>query len=178
MHAVHRRTIDCHVRSRIPGMSTMLPAATRSFSVSYTNCFMCPQRKKSRQVRSGDLVYETVLETEGNLVARVTVTAGTIEDMPGIFEWARQSMVRHGGVLHAYRPMSRIRAAPVNATAVINMLNYLLYKSSLASEIAVRDHMYHNEIYLFSSSLHPVLIWTNSFGTFCILVLSTIPDDW
>ena len=42
----------------------------------------------------------------------------------------------------------RIRAVPVNATAVIRMLNYLLWKSSLASEIAIRDHMYHNEIYL------------------------------
>ena len=62
---------------------------------------------------------------------------------------------------------SRIRAVPVNDTALISMLNYLLCKSSLASEIAVRDHMYHNEIY-FSCSLPPVLIWTNIFGTPCI----------
>ena len=61
------------------------------------------------------------------------------------------------------------RAVPVNTTAVISMLNYLLCKSSLASEIAVRDHMYHNVIYLFSCSLSPVLIWTNSFGTPCIV---------
>ena len=39
------------------------------------------------------LVYETVVETE-DLVARITVAAGNIADMPGIFEWARQSMVR------------------------------------------------------------------------------------
>ena len=28
MHAVHRRTIDCRVRSKISGMSAMVPAAT------------------------------------------------------------------------------------------------------------------------------------------------------
>ena len=103
MHALHRRTIDCRIRSKIPGMSAMLPTApliiTTRFScvsttVSYTSCFMCPQRKKSRQVRSGDLVYETVVETEEDLVARITVAAGTIVDMPGIFERTRQSMVR------------------------------------------------------------------------------------
>ena len=65
---------------------------------------------------------------------------------------------------------SRIRAVPVNATAVFKMLIYFLCKSSLASEIAVRDHMYHNKIYLFSWSLPPVLIWTNSFGTLCIVI--------
>ena len=63
MHAVHRRTVDRRVRSKIPGMSAMVPAATvilatRSSSVSttvsYTTCFMCPQRKESRHVRSGD----------------------------------------------------------------------------------------------------------------------------
>ena len=63
---------------------------------------------------------------------------------------------------------SRIRAVAVNATAVISMLNYLLCKSSLASEIAVRDHMYHNKIYLFPCCLPALLIWTNSFGTICI----------
>ena len=41
-------------------------------------------------VRSGDLVYETVVETEEDLVARITVAAGTIADMPGIFERTRQ----------------------------------------------------------------------------------------
>ena len=64
MDAVHRRTIDCRGRSKIPGMSAMVPAATvilapRSSSVSttvsYTSCFMCPQRMKSRHVKSGDL---------------------------------------------------------------------------------------------------------------------------
>ena len=63
---------------------------------------------------------------------------------------------------------SRFRAVPVNIIAVSSMLNYLLCKSSLASQIAVRDHMYHNEIYLFSCSLSPVLIWMNSFGTPCL----------
>ena len=64
MHAVHHRTIDCRVRSKISGMSAMIPAATVilatrpssvSTTVSYTSCFMCPQRKKSRHVRSCDL---------------------------------------------------------------------------------------------------------------------------
>ena len=50
------------------------------------------------------------------------------------------------------------------------MLNYLLCKLSLASEIVVRDHMYHNKIYLFSCSLSPVLIWTNSFRTLCVYI--------
>ena len=40
------------------------------------------------------LVYETVVETEEDLVAKITVAAGTIADMPGIFEWTRQSIVR------------------------------------------------------------------------------------
>ena len=64
MHTVHHRTIDCRVHLKIPGMFAMIPAATvilvtRSSSVSttvsYTSYFMCPQRKKSRHVRSGDL---------------------------------------------------------------------------------------------------------------------------
>ena len=38
------------------------------------------------------LLYETVVETEEDLVARITVAAGTIADMPGIFERTRQSM--------------------------------------------------------------------------------------
>lgn len=40
------------------------------------------------------LVYETVVETEEDLVARITVAADAIADMPGIFERTRQSMVR------------------------------------------------------------------------------------
>ena len=62
--------------------------------IDKANCFMCPQRKKSRHVRSGELVYETVVKTEVDLVARITVAAGTIADMPGNFEWTRKSMVR------------------------------------------------------------------------------------
>ena len=42
---------------------------------------------------SGDLVYETVVETEEDLVTRITVAASTIANMPGIFERTRQSMV-------------------------------------------------------------------------------------
>ena len=103
MHAEHRRTIDCHVRSKIPGMSAMVPAArvilmTRTSSVSTTVSY----------TRSPDLtcldfflwdymkqqVYETVVETEEDLVARITVAAGTIADMPGIFELTRQSIAR------------------------------------------------------------------------------------
>ena len=105
----------------------------------------------------------------------LTIAAGTIADMPGIIEQTRQWMVRrctvciqaNGHCVHTGQ-WPCIRAVPVNAIARISMLNYFLYKSSLASEIAVKDHMYHSEIYLFWCSLHPVLIWTNSFGTFCI----------
>ena len=44
MHAVHRQTIDCRVRSKIPGMSAIVPAATvnlatKSFSVSTTDSY-------------------------------------------------------------------------------------------------------------------------------------------
>ena len=76
-------------------MSAMVPAAmvilaTRYSSVfrmvSYTSCFLCPQRKKFSPMRSGDLVYVTVVETEEDLVARITVAAGTIADLPGIYE--------------------------------------------------------------------------------------------
>ena len=78
-------------------LAVMVILATRSSSVSttvsYTSCLMCPQKKKSRHMRSGDLVYETVVEKE-DLVARITVAAGTIANMPGIFERTRQSMVR------------------------------------------------------------------------------------
>ena len=140
MHAVHCRTIDYHVRSKIPGMSAMLPAvtvilATRSpisTTVSYTSCFMCPQRKKSRHLRPGDLVYETVEETEENLVARITVAAGTISDMPFHL---RTDMTVNGPTTYCVHTdqWSRIRAVSVNATPVISMLNYLLCKSSLAS---------------------------------------------
>ena len=65
---------------------------------------------------------------------------------------------------------SRIRSVHANVTTKTSMLNYLLCKSSLASEIAVRDHMCNNGIYLFWYSLPPVLIWTNSFGTLCIYI--------
>ena len=43
-----------------------------------------PQRKKSRHLRSGDLVYETVVETE-DLVARIAFAAVNIADTPEIF---------------------------------------------------------------------------------------------
>ena len=44
-------------------------------------------------MRSSDLVYETVVEKEDDLIARITVAAGTIADVLGIFEWTRQTMV-------------------------------------------------------------------------------------
>ena len=74
---------------------------------------------------SGDLAYETVVQIEEHLVVRITVAADTIADMPGIFERTRQSMVRRCTCVHTGQ-WSRIRAIPVNATAVISMLNYLL----------------------------------------------------
>ena len=88
------------------------------------------------------------METEEDVVARITVAAGTIADMSEIFERIRQLMVRRciACVQANGRPFG---AGSVNATAVISMLNYLLCKSSLASDIVVRDHMYHDEIHLF-----------------------------
>ena len=52
MHAVNRWAIDCLVRSKIPGMSAMVPAATVilatrsssvSVTVSYRSCLKCPR---------------------------------------------------------------------------------------------------------------------------------------
>ena len=99
MHAVHHRAIDCHVRLKIPGMSTMVPAATVilatrfssvSTTVSYTRSpdLTCLDFFLWRHMKQ--LVYETVVETEEDLVARINVAAGTIADMPGIFERTRQ----------------------------------------------------------------------------------------
>ena len=102
MHTVHRRTIDCRVSLKILGMSAMVPAATvilvtRSSSVSTTASYT-----RSCDLKCLDfflwgymkqLVYEAIEETE-NLVARITIAASTIADMPGIFEQTRQTMVR------------------------------------------------------------------------------------
>ena len=87
-----RRFLACPLPAAMVILATRSSAV--STTVSYISCLMCPQRKKSRRVRSGDLVYETVVETENNLFARITVAAGTIADMPGIFERTRQSIVR------------------------------------------------------------------------------------
>ena len=84
-------------------MSTMVPGATvilatRSSSVSTTvsysrlhnltclDFFLWEDRKQ--------LLYETVVKTEEDLVARINDAAGTIVDMPGIVERTRQSLVR------------------------------------------------------------------------------------
>ena len=92
-------------------------------------------------------VYETVVETEEDLVARITAAAGTIA---GCQESSNGHDIQWSDyVLRAYRPMVAHSSGSCESTAVISMLNYLLCKSSLASEIAARDHMYRNEIYLF-----------------------------
>ena len=41
-----------------------------------------------------DLVYETPMDREMNLVARIAVAAGTVCEIPGIFENVRQSKQR------------------------------------------------------------------------------------
>ena len=152
MHAVHRRT-DCRVRSKIPGMSTMVPAVmvilvTRSSSVSTTDLYTRSPDLTCLDFflwgHMNQLVYETTVETEADLAARITVAAGKIADMSGIFERTGQSMV--GRCTACIQINGRVFE---QTPAVITMLNFLLCKSVLASEIAVRDHMYHNEIYLF-----------------------------
>ena len=158
-------------------MSWMVPAAkvilvTRSSSlsttVSYTGHLTSCAWIFFLWEHIKQLQYEIVVETEEDLVARITIASGTIADMPEIFEWTRQSMV--DDVLRVYMPMVSHSTSSVNATAVISMLNYFLCKSSLASEISIRDHMYQNETYLFWCSLPPVLMWMNSFGTPCIYI--------
>ena len=121
--------------------AAMIILATRSSSVSttvsYTRSPDLPCLDFFLWGHMKQLVYETVVETEEGLVARITVAAGTIADiMPGIFEWTLQSMIRRCTSCIQY-----IRAVPVNTTAAISMLNYLLCKSSLESETAVRDHI-------------------------------------
>ena len=59
-------------------------------------------------------MYETVVETEQQLVARITVAADTIADMPGIFEQTRQSMVRQC-IACIQGQWSCIRVVSVNA---------------------------------------------------------------
>ena len=89
------------------------------------------------------MVYETVVETEEGLVA-----ASTIADMSRYLPTDRAI---NDLIMYCVRTgqWSGIRALPVNATAAISMLYYLLCKSSLASETVFRDNMYHNETYLF-----------------------------
>ena len=67
------------------------------------------------------------------LVAKITVAAGNL----------RTDMTINGPTMYCLHTgqWSRIQAVPVNATTVISLVNYLLCKSSLASDIAVRDHM-------------------------------------
>ena len=93
----------CRVHSKFPGMSAMVPAATvnlatRSSSVSTTvSCTRSPDLAYVDfflWVHMTLLVYETAVETE-DLIARITVAAGTIANMPGIFERTRQSVVAH-----------------------------------------------------------------------------------
>ena len=93
-------------------------------------------------------MYETVAVTEEDLVARITVAAG---NHCGHARNLRTDTTINGPTMYCVHTDQwiHIRAVPMNATAVISMLNYLLCKSSLASEIAVSDHMYHNEVYLF-----------------------------
>jgi hypothetical protein len=88
IHVVQRRRKVCRTLSNIPGVCCMMRQAARilainsscvSTGVSYTKDFMCPHRKKSRRVRSGDhgdqgmepplLSYATVLH-----VSRLVVT--------------------------------------------------------------------------------------------------------
>ena len=102
MYAVHPRTIGCRVRSKIPGMSPMVPAATvflatRSSSVSTTVSYT-----RSPDLACLDfflwghmkqLVYETIVESQEDLVTRINVAVGTVADMPGISERTRESMV-------------------------------------------------------------------------------------
>ena len=112
MYAVHRRTIGCRVRSKIPGMFAMVPAttvilATRyscvSTRVSYTRSLDLTCLNFFLWWHMKQLVYETIVETEEDHVARITIAAGNIADMPGIFERTYDQW--SDDVLRAYRPM-------------------------------------------------------------------------
>ena len=107
MRAVHRRTIDCRIHSKIPGMSAMVPAATvilvtRSSSVSttvsYSSCFMWPERKKSRHVRSGDLGGQT------------TGPPRPIHRF-GYQMWFLTAMLKWVGAISIHRPVYQMRVS-------------------------------------------------------------------
>ena len=112
-------------------VSTMV-SYTRSLDLTYLDFFLCGHMKQ--------LVYETVVETEDHLVARITIVLVPLRT-------CQESSSGHDNqwsddVLRAYRPMVAHSSSSCESTAVSRMLNYLLCKSSLASEIAVGDHMY------------------------------------
>ena len=67
------------------------------------------------------MVYETVVETEEDFIARITVAAGNIAVMPGNL---RTDTTITGPTMYCVHTdeWSRIRAVPVNATVVISML--------------------------------------------------------
>ena len=70
---------------RSSSVSTTVPY-TRSPALTCLDFFFWGHMKQ--------LVYDTGVETEEDLVARITVAAGNIADMPGILERTQQSMVR------------------------------------------------------------------------------------
>ena len=166
-------------------MSAMVPAATvilatRSSvctSVSYTSCFMCIQRKKSRHVRSGNLGGQPTGLPRPNhrfpkvalrsfLTARL-IWAGAISIHRPVY----QMHVSHFSMRKLFHVHSCCRKAVMIATesvcfkadirAVLNvstdshsarptqqLMSEPLTKCSLTLQIDFRNHMFLIEIYL------------------------------
>ena len=99
--------LSCRTLGKIPRISRMTPAAicihaTRSCCVS---TWMTPLATDGSYVEAPSLtwhdtgymktrVYETPLETQEDIVARIQVAAGVISDMPGFFPKVRYDIIR------------------------------------------------------------------------------------
>ena len=157
---------------------------------------MCPQRKKSIHMRSGDVGGQD------------TGPPRPIHRFPMVaLRWFLTAMLKWAGVIFIHRPVYQMHVSHFNmckpflvhcchkavmiATesvcfqtdlrAVLNVSTHSqsatptqqltsapLTKWSLTLQIDFRDHMFLIEIYLFWCSLLLVLIRTNSFGRLCI----------
>ena len=76
---------ESHLRESMDRPRWPCDLATQVTDLKYLDFFLWGHMKQ--------LVYETIVETEEDLVATITVASGTIADMPGILERTRQSMI-------------------------------------------------------------------------------------
>ena len=124
MYAVHHRIIDYRVCSKIPGMSAMVPAATRSSvstTVSYTRSpdLMCLDFFLWGHTKQ--LVYENVVEQKKTSSLELPSLLRPLQTR----QKSSNGQTINGPTMYYMHTdqWSRIRAVHVNSTAVISMLN-------------------------------------------------------